>query len=1062
MEYRAPIINPLPIQADGMKEPVLSLNGSEWELQGRPANVPSYVMNTEGEYTFKRWLNIPEEWRGQQIFIRFEGVNCLARVLIDDTFVKEHYGGFLSWDCEITDFVKASGTHRLSVQITDKPRELAPFQQGGIVRDVLLYVVPHSHIFRLHAGTTFTDESYTDAMLKVEAGITGVYDKLELSLTDPEKREFVIGTMAGSAESTDCYRIKVPMKWDSEHPNLYVLTARLYQEGKCLEQVQKKIGFRQIKKVGTKVFINGREIKLRGINHHDVHPVTGRCITKELAETDVRLFKEANINFIRTSHYPPRTDFLDLCDEYGIYVEDEAGLAFAGYETDLTQDDPEYREKYLNHFAEMIERDKTHPCIIIWSLANESRWGINHSQCLNWARQEDPDRLTIFSYPITQTEEDDCPDLWSAHYINWDAPLNEMTEAFRRSMYLGEKRPVLHDESTHIPCYDQASLTKDPGLRDFWGETIGPFWERIWHTEGALGCAIWAGIDDVILGDGQRRVYPWGIVDGWRRKKPEYWHVRKAYSPIVLPSKPKQDRAGIQLRLYNRFNHTDLSEVRVKWEAGNAFGEVNGPNAAPGEEGVLIIPAAYDPGERLRLTFFDARGFVVDERELILEERRQVLPKLCGRLPSIDESPTEYRFAGKDWSLCLSRETGLITAGYIGEELVLTGGPYLHLNGLDLEPWKLGKMAIKEAAAGLMIELEGSYGLVEVSFSICIDAEGTMEVSWTIKQMPYTSPRQIAITSSVITHRGGYHEVGIFFTAAAELNVLQWQKRGLWDVYPDWHIGRLKGRALKHNTESFEDLRQLPQCQWKDEEYNELLLPYDVGRRGTRDFYSMKSSVEKAVLMNDKGGLMLISDGRDSVRMEILPAEEQLVTDGDPRLVYYGSWQQMENRSHSFGGTETVSNKAGDWCELKFRGNGIVWYSSSDRICGTADIYIDGQCEAAGIDLGCSRSGKDPRGYRKHWRYPVFAKENMKAGDHEIKIVVTGIPAAESYNAYVSIDAFWILDDGKEGDTRFIIDREFNYPELSWADYVKPPILIKTGYSGKHYLRISKNFSDVF
>lgn len=1065
-DYQAPIINPLPVQVAGIGQPVLSLNGSDWTLEGQPATVPSYVTNMEGEYTFERALDILPEWQNQRIFIRFEGVNCQARVFIsaggltDGQFVKEHYGGFLSWDCEITDYVTSAKTHTLAVKVTDKPRELAPFQQGGIIRDVLLYAVPKTHFFRLHASTAFTDDTYTDGVLTIDTGVTGDYEKVELRLSAPDQQEMILGTVTGDAVVSSQYQVPAPLKWDSEHPHLYLLTARLYQAGECVEVVQKRIGFRQLKRMGSRVFVNGQEIKLRGINHHDVHPLTGRCITRELAETDVRLFKEANINFIRTSHYPPRADFLDLCDEYGIYVEDEAGMAFTGYGTDLTQDDPEYREKYLNHFAEMIERDKSHPCVIIWSLANESYWGKNHGLCLQWARQEDPERLTIFSYPITQNEEDDCPDLWSAHYTNWDAPLDEMTEAFRRSLYLGEKRPVLHDESTHIPCYDQASLTRDPGQRDFWGETIGPFWERIWKTQGVLGCAIWAGIDDVILGQQQGRAYTWGIIDGWRRKKPEYWHVRKAFSPVAITDGPRPAADGIYLELDNRFNHTNLQEVRITWELGSASGELRGPAAAPGEQGSLIIPVAViSPAARLKLTFRDAWDLVVDERELELAAKRQLWPAFSGGAPAVTELSGEYQITGKDYRLHLSRETGLITASYQEDELILTGGPFLHLNGLDLEPWQLERLTLENEADTLLIQLTGSYGPVGVHFTIVLDDGGLMEVFWTITKMPYPSPRKVAVTSSIINHQGGYREVGISFTAAPGLNELRWQKKGLWDVYPDWHIGRLTGRALKHYPGPESRPEQAPVREWKDEEYNELLLPADPGRRGIRDFYALKSRIETAALGNQRGVLRLFSDGQEAVRMEILPAQKQLILDTDERMVYHGSWQQQENRGHSFGGTETSSKRAGDWCELNFTGTGIVWYSSLDRICGTADVYLDGQLAAAGIDLGCSRSGKDPRGYSKHWRYPVFVKEGLTLGEHVLKIVVTGNPAQGADSSYVNMDAIWILGDGEEGDTRFIINREFNYPELSWADYVKPPILVQSGYSGKSCLQISKNFS---
>ena len=171
--------------------------------------------------------------------------------------------------------------------------------------------------------------------------------------------------------------------------------------------------------------LNGAPLKLRGINRHDIHPVTGRAITHELVEADVRLFREANINFIRTSHYPPRPDFLDLCDEYGIYVEDETAVAFLGQEIDCRENDPEFTSRFMDQFAELIERDRSHPCVILWSLANESFWGTNIAMQNAYAHQEDPSRLTIFSYPITRHEEDDRADIWSKMCIRDSGGLGE-------------------------------------------------------------------------------------------------------------------------------------------------------------------------------------------------------------------------------------------------------------------------------------------------------------------------------------------------------------------------------------------------------------------------------------------------------------------------------------------------------------------------------------------------------------------------------------------------------------------------------------------------------------
>lgn len=208
-----------------------------------------------------------------------------------------------------------------------------------------------------------------------------------------------------------------------------------------------------------------------------------------------------------------------------------------------------------------------------------------------YAHQEDPGRLTIFSYPITQREEDDRADIWSMHYAAWEQDPAALVDSFDRSCHEPVPWPVLHDESTHIPCYDRTDQRRDPGVRDFWGETISRFWDKLWYAPGVLGCAIWAGVDEVWQGKG-RWGAPWGILDGWRRKKPEFWHVRKAYSPIRLEGEARPCGEAVCLTVENRFNHTNLREVEVTWRLRGEQRQHEGAGSGPAGEREPAHPCA--------------------------------------------------------------------------------------------------------------------------------------------------------------------------------------------------------------------------------------------------------------------------------------------------------------------------------------------------------------------------------------------------------------------------------------------------------------------------------------
>lgn len=204
---------------------------------------------------------------------------------------------------------------------------------------------------------------------------------------------------------------------------MYTLEMTLLEEGREIECIRRKTGLRKLTKKGNRLFVNHREVKLRGACRHEISPKAGRALTRELIEQDVALFKEANCNYIRTSHYPPSEYFLELCDENGIYVEDELALAFIARTLPYTQRDPEQTGRYLSHFTEVLARDYNHPSVIIWSLCNESFGGSNFDLLNRYVHRKDPTRLTKFSYPMTIREEHEMPDIWSIHYSEYDTDL---------------------------------------------------------------------------------------------------------------------------------------------------------------------------------------------------------------------------------------------------------------------------------------------------------------------------------------------------------------------------------------------------------------------------------------------------------------------------------------------------------------------------------------------------------------------------------------------------------------------------------------------------------------
>ncbi len=564
-EWPRPELVPLPVQVQGVSNPVWSLNGNWkftlsphrefWLNRADPAawadvSVPGelvmqgFAISRDVEYGYKQSVMIPSDFKGKRIILRFDGVYSYARVWVNGVFERDHHGGFTSWECDITRDVTPGQSAWVTVGVADRSDEIsygsnyAKHYIGGILRDVKLVALPPCHATRFEVETDL-DAAYRDATLRVTAAadLHGAQQAtVNLLLRDPDGREVNLqpGSMSFAAEGTEArldVPVSAPKKWDAEHPNLYTLEATLVADGVVVETLARKIGFRKIEVRGNILLVNGQEVKLRGACRHDIHPLRGRSTTPELDERDALLFRDGNLNFVRTSHYPPTEKFLEACDRYGVYVEEETAVCFvnAGWSVSRqgSQSDPEFLSGYMTQFSEMLERDRSHPSVLMWSLGNESRWGTNIAAEYAYAKRRDTTRPLIFSYPGTVPAGTGGYDIWSEHYPKVDGDLKSAN------------LPKLNDEYGHVACYNTDTLKRDPGVRDYWGASIRSFWDNCFASEGCLGGAIWGAIDEVFdLPDSPVGYGEWGLADGWRRPKPEYWLARKAYSPIHVNDEP--------------------------------------------------------------------------------------------------------------------------------------------------------------------------------------------------------------------------------------------------------------------------------------------------------------------------------------------------------------------------------------------------------------------------------------------------------------------------------------------------------------------------------------------
>ncbi|MGN1195503.1 MAG: glycoside hydrolase family 2 protein, partial [Acutalibacteraceae bacterium] len=413
--------------ADNQDYDFNGIDAAKWQSITVPASLSlqGFDIQNNTEYYYKRTVKIPEDYHGKRVYLRFEGIYSNARVWINNRFCASHIGGFTPWDADITDFAD-QGEITLVVGVADmEGNRKSPWNPnggyqsnsawasyyahhniGGILRDITLFCLPRQAILQTHINTkTYDCHATAEVKMAFSKECSGMLLKAKITDGDAVTADKNIPI---ESETLD-FHLDVPSAklWDAEHPNLYTLNTALYDKNNNILQENSVIfGFREITYGGqngtdkNRIYVNGKEIKLRGVCRHDVSRLYGRSLTKEDIYHEIKTYKEHNINHIRTSHYPVSDYMLEVCDELGMYVEQENAACFKG-ENGFDIYNPPI--DFLRSFAEMIEFSRNHPSVIIWSIANESGFekSSGFRDCYDYVKQTDRTRPAIFSYPWT-------------------------------------------------------------------------------------------------------------------------------------------------------------------------------------------------------------------------------------------------------------------------------------------------------------------------------------------------------------------------------------------------------------------------------------------------------------------------------------------------------------------------------------------------------------------------------------------------------------------------------------------------------------------------------------
>lgn len=440
---------------------------SNWQLQGYgkmhysdlwynfPIN-PPYVPTDNPTGIYRREFEWNRQADGEQVILRFNGVDSAFELYVNGVFVGYSKGARIQAEFDITDMIR-QGKNNITVRVFQWSdgtylEDQDMWWLSGIFRDVELYARPIAGLYDFTIKTLF-DQKWQDAELHVSVELTNqLGQRIEYELIDQNGE--CIFQLEEDADHPICQIISSPLKWSAETPNLYHLYMTVKDnEGKIIEVIHQHIGFRSIVVSGDTFLVNGVAIKLKGVNRHDYNPKTGRVVSEEEIERDIIIMKQHNINAIRTAHYPNSPSLYDLCDRYGMYVIDETDLECHGFELtgkyDWISNDPEWELAYVSRIERMIERDKNHPCIIMWSLGNESSFGHNFRSMAKRAKEMDPTRLVHYE----GDRECEVTDVYSTMYTWLESHGN------RRTM----DQIIENSQKPHILCEYAHAMGNGPG-----------------------------------------------------------------------------------------------------------------------------------------------------------------------------------------------------------------------------------------------------------------------------------------------------------------------------------------------------------------------------------------------------------------------------------------------------------------------------------------------------------------------------------------------------------------------------------------------------------------------
>ncbi|MBN1411324.1 MAG: discoidin domain-containing protein [Spirochaetales bacterium] len=818
------IIVPESWQTQGYDYPIYTNITYPWTGYENPSppNAPT-VYNPVGSY--RRTFTLPSGWSGRQVFLSLQGVESNCYVWMNGQQVGYGEDSFTAKDYDVTGLV-VSGTNVIAIQVfrwcDGSWLEDQDFiRLSGIFRDIYLYSTPRVHIQDFEVTGDLVN-NYTDGSLVSKVWVRnfnstaisnysvemGLYNMSNGQVFTPVTQ--TISSLAGNwaeVQLNFSQSVSNPARWSAESPNLYKFVLTLKDSnGTIIETVGCKTGFRKFEMSGGKMLLNGKQISFRGVNRHETHPDTGRAIDLNTMITDITIMKQNNINAVRTCHYPDDPRWLDLCDEYGIYIIGETNLESHGASGTLPRDDPNWTNNCLDRAHNMVERDKNHPSILIWSLGNEAGYGTNFTAMKDWIHSRDATRLVHYE------GEQANSDMESHMYSGIDYVKD----------YSNTARPLILCEYDH-------SMGNSTGC-------LKEYWDAFRSNPNAQGGFIWDFVDQG-LRHGTTNNFDFGgdwgdnpnddnfcangLISPDRKPHPGMNEVRKVYQAINV--KPVSLLNG-QVQIVNEYLFSNVNVFRGTWQLKADNTVINSGtfsdsdlNIAPLSSKTLTVnigSPSLSAGVEYWLDFsftlksgtvWASAGYEIAHDQFKIPYATPGIPPVnTAGMPglSISDSSASITISGGDFQAVFSKSTGTLSSyTYNGTNLIVSGPiPNMWRAIIDNEysmnaqnNWATWRNAgLNRSVSSInYTSVSASEMRVNVTFNLPTSTASTFRVVYNV----YGSG-DIVVENTFTPGSSSLSEmpeVGVLMTIPNGFENVTWYGRGPKDNYPDRIAGSFVG-----------------------------------------------------------------------------------------------------------------------------------------------------------------------------------------------------------------------------------------------------------------------------